>query len=459
MNIQTIMKTLNLKILIVEDDSLTLATNRRILREYGTVSTATNAKEAINHLNSGLISVAFIDLNLHGELKGLEIIKYAAEKKVWPIVVSGEDDPAILKKALSNGAKDFLLKPFTIEKLEQALKTLKNNLDRSNHEEIIRKQFITQSAKQIAELLKLGKIASSDKPIFVKGPTGSGKRVVSNICKELHKNNKFVEVNCSQFNDELLASELFGHKKGAFTGANENKIGLLETANNGIIFFDEVATMSMSMQQKILKALEEKTFHPVGSTQPVHSNFRAIFATCEDIESLIKAGKFREDLYARAATFQINILPLKERKEDILLQLEHFISKNLIRIFIEDEAKEALLNYDWPRNTREIQDLIENWITDGDRIITLEQLPPKMKVSRSEKEIIQFINESHLEIIEQHGLNSFLTFIKKEATLSMIKKHNGILKSAADVMNVSYPSLCAFLKNNKSNQLISGRIS
>ncbi len=451
------MKTLNLNILIVEDDNLTLATNKRILREYGTVSSATNTQDAIELLTSNSINVAFIDLNLHGELKGLELIKYAANKNIWPIVVSGEDDPAILKEALLNGAKDFLLKPFTIEKLEQALKNLKINLNRSNDEKVIRENFITQSSKQISELLKLGKIAHSDKAIFVRGPTGSGKRVVSEICKKLHKNNTFIEVNCSQFNDELLASELFGHKKGAFTGATENKVGLLETAHNGIIFFDEVATMSMSMQQKILKALEEKTFHSVGSNQPVQSNFRAIFATCEDIDALIKAGKFRDDLYARAATFQINILPLKERKEDILLQIEYFISKQHIRIFIEDEAKEALVNYDWPRNTREIQDLIANWISDGDRIITLDQLPLEMRTAKR-KEEIHFINESHLELIEQYGLNSFLTFIKKEATLGMIKKHNGIIKSAAEVMNVSYPSLCSFLKNNQKNALISGKI-
>ncbi len=442
------MKTFNLNILIVEDDHLTLVTNKRILRDYGNVFTASNIEEAQKHLNSGTMNVAFIDLNLNGELKGLEIIKLASQVKTYPIVVSGESEETILREAFLNGANDFLLKPFSIEKLEQALRPLRNTLNRPKYENIIKEKYITSSSRQIEELLKLGKIADSDKPIFFLGETGTGKKVVSSIVKELSHNTSFVEVNCSQFTDELLASELFGHKKGAFTGANENKVGLLEVANNGIIFLDEIHSLSPKSQKILLKALEEKVFYPVGSHTPIRSNFRILSATCEDIHGLIKNGQFREDLFARISTFQINLLPLRERKEDILFQLEYFISKQLIRVFIEDDAKEALLNYSWPRNTREIQDLVENWVVDGNRLITLEGLPSHIRNQKAEfKDVIE---EKHLEMIEKHGLNPFLTHIKKEATLRMIKRHKGVLKNAAEVMNVSYTSLSSFLKSHKT---------
>ena len=263
-----------------------------------------------------------------------------------------------------------------------------------------------------------------------------------------------MELNCSQFSDELIASELFGHKKGSFTGANENKIGLLEKADNGIIFLDEIHALSVRSQKTLLKAIEEKEFYPVGSNKPVKSNFRVISATCENIQELISSGKFRNDLFARISTFQINLLPLRERKEDIDLLFEYFISKYLVQVLITTEAKALLRNYSWPRNTREIQDLVENWIVNGQRLITPDVLPGHIKLNITQMN--SFIPEAYFDFVEEHGLTEFLTFLKKEIAESMIKQNGGSMRQASKAMQVSHSNLSNFLKQNKSKNLYMG---
>ena len=448
------MKNNNLSILLVEDDNLTLQTNKRILSAYGSIKTATTKKEAETILNEQKIDVAFFDLNIQGQLDGLKLIKDAEKRNIYSIVVSGESRGEVLKDAFINGAKDYLLKPFDKEKLDQVLNRFFNNRKHSEFEKIINESFITKSQLQTDELYKLKNLTISDRPIFINGETGTGKRVIGHLIKKISGPGEFLELNCSQYNDELIASELFGHQKGSFTGANENKIGLLEKAHNGILFLDEIHALSIRAQKTLLKAIEEKEFYPVGSNKSVKSNFRVISATCENIQDLISSGRFRSDLFARISTFQINLLPLRERKEDVDLLFEHFISKHLVQVLITSEAKALLRNYSWPRNTREIQDLVENWIVNGQRLITPDVLPNHIKLNITQMNSL--VPEAYFDFVEEHGLTEFLTFLKKEIAESMIKRNGGSMRQASKIMQVSHSNLSSFLKQNKSKSLYMG---
>lgn len=443
-------------ILLVEDDSLTMQTSKRLLRPFGKIFSASTEEEAYKVIQENSIDLAFFDLNLHGELSGLKLITFARLNNIYSIVLSGEAHTKVLEKAYVNGARDYLIKPFNQAKLSTVMNHYFNYLKSTEFENIINKSFITKSQELTEELYKIKNLGVSDKPIFIHGETGTGKRVIAHLIQKVLENDNFIELNCSQYTDELFASELFGHKKGAFTGANENKVGVLEKAHNGIVFLDEIHSLSLKAQKTLLKAIEEKEFYPVGSNTKIKSNFRVVSATCEDIEVLIEQSEFREDLFARINTFNIKLSPLRKRKEDILLLLQYFISKQLIQIVITDEAKKILEEYSWPRNTREIQDLVENWVINGNRLITADILPNNIKNNFVQTNKV--ISEYHLDLVEEYGLTQFLIMMKKEIIEHMIKRNNGVLKRASKVMNASYPNLSAFLKTHKNKSFSNRRI-
>lgn len=437
-----------LKILLVEDDALTAQNNKRLLRAHGHVHVAKDVDEAHELMKKGSFDLAFFDLNLHGELDGLKLLKLANMMNLYSIVLSGEVRNEILEESFTNGAKDYLNKPFNQEKLASVMNRYFNYLKDTEFEQIINQAFITKSSKQTEELYKIKNLSFSDKPVFISGPTGTGKRVVAHMIKDILGLKNFVEINCSQYNDDLFASELLGHKKGAFSGATEDKVGLLELANEGIIFLDEIHALSSRSQKTLLKAIEEKEFYPVGSNRKVKSNFRVISATCENIHSLIQQATFRQDLYARISTFNIELFPLKDRPEDIGLLFEYFISKQPFRIMIKESTHEVLKSYSWPQNTREIQDLVENWVVHGHRLITPEILPTHIKNNIRPQDTL--VTDYFLDMVEEIGLSEFLIRFKKELILAMIQRHNGVMKYASDAMKTSYPSLSEFLKKNKS---------
>jgi DNA-binding NtrC family response regulator len=451
------MTNLGLKILFVEDDEFSMRVTKRSLAKYGEVFSCSCLEDGLEYLRRNKFDVAFFDLNLNGQLDGLELVKRATALGLYSIVISGESERQIIEQAYKNGAKDFVSKPFSDEKFSQVIERFANNRKHIDFENVINQRFITKSLKQHTELSKIKNLAVSQKPIFINGETGTGKRVVAHIIKEICDTQNFIEVNCSQFSEELIASELFGHVKGSFTGAHQDKVGLLEKANNGIIFLDEIHALSLKSQKTLLKAIEEREFYPVGSDQIVKSNFRVISATCENIELLIENGKFREDLYSRIATFKINLLPLRERSEDIDLLLQYYIQKSLIQIFINDDAKVLLNQYAWPRNTREIEDLVENWVVNGDRLITPENLPSHIRYNLNKT--TKFVPDHYLDLVEEYGLSDFLKYLKKEICLDMIKRNDGSLRKASEKMGIAHSQLSSYLKQNKDFGLHEGRIS
>jgi DNA-binding NtrC family response regulator len=435
-----------LQILLVEDDLYTQSVSKRILSRFGKVEAASTKEEAQSLLKAKTYDVAFLDLNLHGKLDGLNLIKLTQDYKAYPVVVSGETDKAIIQKSLQTGAKDYLLKPFDDQKLDSVIARYFLNKKELHLLQKIRKGFVTRNEKQATELSKIVNLSISDKPIFIDGETGTGKRVVAHLIKETLGCENFIEVNCSQFIGDTTRSELFGHKAGSFTGANQDKTGLLQKAHEGIIFLDEIHSLTLEVQRLLLKALEEKVFYPVGSNIPVKSDFRIMAATCEDIHALIAEGKFREDLFARISTFQIKLLPLRERPEDILPLFDHFISKQPFQMLITEEAQEILKSYSWSRNTREVQDLLENWVVNGHRLITPELIPLRIRENRpSEKKVF---NQQHLDLIEDIGLKDFMAHFKKELILEFMKRNNGSIRQAAKKLGIA-PSTISELLNEK----------
>lgn len=435
-----------LQILLVEDDLYTQSVSKRILSRFGKVEAASTKEEAQGLLKSKAYDMAFLDLNLHGKLDGLNLIKLTQDYKAYPVVVSGETDKSIIQKSLQNGAKDYLLKPFDDHKLDSVITRFLLNKKELLLLQKIRKGFVTRNEIQAAELSKIVNLSISDKPIFIDGETGTGKRVVAHLIKETLGCENFIEVNCSQFIGDTTRSELFGHKAGSFTGANSDKIGLLQKAHEGIIFLDEIHALPLEVQRLLLKALEEKVFYPVGSNIPVKSDFRIITATCENINELISEGKFREDLLARISTFQIKLLPLRERPEDIMPLFDYFISKQPFQMLITDEAQKLLKAYSWPRNTREVQDLLENWVINGHRLITPDLIPSRIKENRPKTN--KLFTQEHLDIVEDLGLKEFMSHFKKEIILEMVRRNNGSIRQAAKKMGTA-PSTISELLSDK----------
>jgi DNA-binding NtrC family response regulator len=444
------MKDIN--ILIIEDDALTMQVSKKLLSPYGKIYAARTDKEANEMLLSTDIDLAFFDLNLDGELTGLNLLNLAKMKNIYSIVLSGEKSQNILEQAYKNGAMDYLAKPFSNEKLSSVMARFFNNRKHIQFETIINNSFITKSEALTNELYKIKNLSISDKPILIQGETGTGKRVIAHLIKTITGCDNFLEISCGQLGDDIFSSELFGHKKGSFTGADSDKIGILEKADNGIVFLDEIHGLSIKSQKALLKAIEEKEFYPVGSTKKIKSNFRVICASCDDIRSMIEVGTFRQDLFARINTFSIDIPPIRERAEDISLLFEYFISKQLIQVVIADEAREVLNKYSWPENTREIQDLVENWIVHGKRIIYPNDLPSHIRnnITKSSK----LVSDEHLDLVEEHGLKNFLLLYKKEIIEQMTKRYGGRITNASGPLDMATSNLSNFLKTHKNSSLI-----
>lgn len=295
------------------------------------------------------------------------------------------------------------------------------------------------------------KVASSDTTIMINGETGTGKGL---IAKALHESsdrssNAFIQINCGAISEGLLESELFGHVKGAFTGAIANKPGKFELAERGSIFLDEIGDMSPDLQVKVLRVLEENEFEPVGGSKTIKANVRVITATHRDLEEEVQKGNFREDLFYRLYVIPITLSPLKERKSDIPLLVSHYINQFSLKkkkdIIISDRAMEMLINYTWPGNVRELKNLIERLavLNEGGKILP-EDLPNKLKAVVNE-EILPDID------VPEEGLsfNTAVTEYEKTLIIKALEKTNWIKNKAADLLQIKRTTLVEKIKRHK----------
>jgi len=441
-----------LRILIAEDEEITLNNIVDTLKEEGYIAIGVkNGIDAWKTLETERFDIVITDIKMPG-INGIELLEKI--KDTYPdievIVITGYGSVSSAVEAMKKGAYDYITKPFDLDDLVLKVKKIEKieTLKRENtalktyfgiNEQIT---IIAKSEGMKKVLETVEHIKDSDFNVLLTGETGVGKTL---IAKAIHFRSKrkecpFLSLNCATFTEELLSSELFGYEKGAFTGALSAKPGLIEIADTGTLFLDEITELSTSLQAKFLKVLEEGEFYRVGGVKPKKADVRFIAATNRNLKSLVSEGRFREDLYYRLNVMEIFIPPLRERKEDIEPLSLYFLKKYLPKVNkkingISPDAMEVLLNYSYPGNIRELENIIERAIIlEKSPFITTESLPP-------------MIRELQVETINPDRIKTIDELIKGYAK-NVVKMLGGNKTKAAELLGISRTSLWKILKDD-----------
>ena len=397
-----------LKILIVEDDKLTQTLMARHLSGHE-LDFAGNRTEAASKLEKNSYDLCFIDLSLgpKDDYSGLTLIPLAAGKGIYSVVMSAHDSPDIISRAYEAGCSDFYAKGNEEINISAVMRKYHAGRAGDKDDAVFKSAFITEDPQTRHSIKEALGYAPSGIPVLILGPSGSGKTSLARIIHERSgRKGEFVAINCAAYTEDLLEAELFGYRKGAFTGADNTRKGRLLKAAGGTLFLDEIGAMSHNMQTKLLKAVEEKAFYPVGSDKPERSDFRIISATLEDLRKLLDSGKMRFDFFQRVHGFTITLKPLTGRKCDILPLIEHFTSSER-RLAFSKEAKEFLLAHNWPGNTRELKRFVE-LVSGSKGIITLETAQKHLTQSVHADAGAGFFTEALYEYALKNGLNKAL---------------------------------------------------
>jgi len=385
-------------ILVVDDEQIIRESLSYILKKEGyEVEEAENGKVAHNILKERSFDLVITDLEMP-EMKGTELLEEIKKLNIQTttvvITAYGSLESAI--SALRNGASDYILKPVEFDELLIKVKKLFEIKELLIENKILRKELQrdfsvnniigkSNAIKQIFTMIDA--VADTDSTVLISGNSGTGKELVA---RALHFNSKrsskrFVAVNCGAISDNLIESELFGHKKGAFTGAITDKEGFLKAAEGGTLFLDEISDLPLQLQVKLLRAIQEKEYTPVGTTVSLPVNIRFVASTNRDLQEQVNEGKFREDLYYRINVVDIHLPSLKERTEDISLLADHFVDKyrkqmNKSIKGISNDAMRTLMNHEWKGEIRELENVIERAVIFcNDNLISLKDLPANFK--------------------------------------------------------------------------------
>lgn len=434
----------NLSFLIIEDDKYARLNLREILQPFGVIDEATTVESAREKLAGSLYDIVLTDIEL-GEGSGIDIIGQIVRKGSHCIVVSSFEGDDIVEKAYTLGAKHYLSKLKLKDQLPVYINKFINTRD-AKFEKILKEDFITQDAELISELRRLCDVNWKNQTLFISGPTGTGKSLLGKLVHEItHPEANLVHLNCSEVAENLLESELFGHEKGAFTGADQKKEGKLKLAHGGTLFLDEVATMPMAMQQKLLKALDEKTFYPVGSSTPVKADFTLITATCENIEEKIAKKEFREDFYYRITGFQFHLKSLAERPADIELLIRHFQKNSSRRFVIKADAMELLKKHSWPGNIRELKKTCDRFTQGVSGIIDSNVLGRMLGIEVARP----VLSEGWEDHVFQHGLKSYISQLEKKAVEEAMKRNNGKITACIKDLKISTSAFYRILQEHQ----------
>ena len=398
---------------------------------------------------------------------GIELVQHISEKypqiPVAVLTAYGNMDIAI--SALKAGAFDFVNKPIKQNHLQQLLDKALNQpqiLTESNNENLLENKMLIGQSVPIQQLkTTLKKIARSQAPVFITGESGTGKEVVANLVHRLSNRNEgpFIAINCGAIPSELMESELFGHKKGSFTGATQDKQGLIQSAHGGSLFLDEIADLPLNMQVKLLRAVQEKRIRPLGSDTEIDVDFRVISASHQDLEALVQQGRFRQDLFFRIHVMDLVLPPLRDRGNDILLLAEHFIQRvsqewRISPKYLTDKAKILLLVQYYPGNVRELRNIIERAMAlSDDKSINIQHLQstPLKQFSIQTEEITQTPEYKYEKTLNTHklpteGLELYLEKIEKEILLNALNLTHWNRTLAAKKLGMSFRSLRYRLK-------------
>lgn len=463
------------RVLVLDDESTLRTALFRLLDRKGFTAVTSQKIEEARLLCQGdsTFDLAIIDMNLP-DGDGLEFMKElkALYPKIQVIILTGFGSVESAVKATQQGAYHFLTKPFSLEELmglvDKALdhKTLQNENRQLREALHIRYGFdqIVGDSDEIKSCLDLvEKVADTESTVLITGESGTGKEL---IARAIHYNSNrakspFVAINCGAIPSELLESELFGHVKGAFTGAINNRVGRFEMADEGTLFLDEIGDLEPSLQVKILRALQQKTFEPVGATKSVSVNVRVIAATNLDLERAVSDGRFREDLYYRLNVIPIHVPALRERRSDIAILLNHFVKifnakKTKPITGFSRDSMTVLTNYNWPGNIRELENLVERLsILKGGGLVDMVDLPPKYRSTS------MFLSESATIEIPDSGLdfNSAVDQFENKLILKALEKTGWNKNQAAILLRLNRTTLVEKMKKKGLDQTPQGGIS
>jgi two-component system response regulator PilR (NtrC family) len=438
------------KILVIEDEKNMREILKILLEGEGyEVSIARDGTEGLGWLNRDIFDLIITDIKMPG-VDGFHILKKSQQISPETLVVMmtafGTTESAI--EAMKLGAYDYVHKPFKIDEIRLVVRNAVEKRNLRGEVSILREELHTKydienlvyrSAKMHELLNVLHKVAQSNANALVTGESGTGKDFIAKLLHDLsrRKTNNFVSSNCAAFPEGLLESELFGHMKGAFTGAHENKQGLFEIADKGTLFLDEIGEMPVNLQAKLLRVLENGIFRRVGGTSDIRVDVRIVAATNKNLTEEVASHRFREDLYYRLNVIHLHIPPLRERKEDIPLLIEHFIRK-----FVSTEKKispgamNLLLNYTWKGNVRELENVLERiLLMSADKeVISVEDLPPEIVSSSPEAKTVPELTKEGID------LEAFTANIEKRYLLEALALADGVKTDAAKLLNLSFRS-------------------
>jgi DNA-binding NtrC family response regulator len=415
------------------------------------VLTTTEPETAENYLNKG-VDICLVDIFL-GTHNGIDLTEKWSPmfKDTHFIIMTAQDSGSNVIESIKSGAKDFFSKPFDLLELKNKIISLCGKIEYSPSGSEIKEYDFETKNKKMLEIYKLiGKISKTNINILILGESGTGKEVIARmIHKQSARNSKpFIPINMAAIPNELLESELFGHEKGSFTGAVNEKKGKFEEANHGTIFLDEISEMDLGLQSKLLRVIQEKEVTRIGSSKTLKLDTRIIAASNRNLEELVSAGKFREDLYYRLNVVSIELPPLYERKEDTAYLTNHFLNKHKnIKdkvLNCSDEALDALTAYRWPGNIRELENTIQYAIVNTETdVITAEDLPAKI------------FNQTH-----NSGASSTSSDLYKLASdiieSESLSEGNNAYEEYMKI--VEYPLIKAILDRTNNNKSISAKI-
>jgi len=437
-----------IRILVVDDEEpLRRLLKKELVRKGFHADAAPDGEEALRLLKDNPFDVILLDILMPG-MDGITFMKKIKKDPSSPaiIVLTGGATIETAVEAMKNGAYDYLTKPYKLDELiilinrayEFGQLKIKNQL---LEQELARKEspfeFVCKS-RQLKDILALiKKIAPADSPVFIQGESGTGKELVANTIWHYSRRNNapVIALNCANLSENLIESEIFGHEKGAFTDAFQTKYGLVEVADKGTLFLDEIAEMPLTLQAKLLRFLDSGEFRRVGGNKMLNVDVRVIAATNKELEDLIKAGRFREDLYYRLNVINITIPPLRERKEDIPELADYFLKKYSRKLSkditsFNPEAVGMLHNYQWPGNVRELENVIERAVIVCDsNKIRHEDLSIPAAYAATEKSSTQSLED-----------------MEKEYILRVLKDANGNQSKASQMLGIDRKTLYLKLK-------------
>jgi DNA-binding NtrC family response regulator len=441
-------------ILVAEDEDLMRAIVSRLLEESGyRVAAVASAEEALEAFAADDVAVTLTDIRMAG-MDGLALLDRIKDidPEALVVVMTAYSSVDSAVAALRKGAYDYITKPFVNEDLLQSVKNalrqrelfrenraLRRELDRRySFSEIIGTSEALQRVFRLVE-----KIAATNTNILVYGESGTGKELVA---RAIHHNSPradrpFVAINCGALPETLLESELFGHTKGAFTGATQSRPGLFRSAEGGTVFLDEIGEISQALQVRLLRAVQEHEVTPLGANAPARFDARIICATNRDLEREVSEGRFREDLFYRLNVIEVHLPPLRERREDIPLLARHFVKRTAREQeqpekSVEPAAMTALINYNWPGNVRELQNAIERAFTLSGESVDADSLPPRVRTSAG----------AHPAVLDPDGLRPTLDEVERRYILDTLASVNQDKARAANILGIDLSTLYRKLK-------------